>query len=98
MGCVAYWANIGVDVDVKVNGRLTITAHILLEVSNLRKRGVLSASAQEIAEAVQGDAAIASLVKQRECLLVVGRSLVTFVISGHVGQFLEKIFQLHEIV
>lgn len=75
-------------VEIKGNGcdgcRLTVTTHVLLEIADLRERRVLSAGAQEVAEALQGDTAVAALVEQRERLLVVGRSLITLVISGHV--------------
>jgi hypothetical protein len=59
--------------------KLTLCANVLLEVLDLRKRGVLAARAQQVAEVVQGDTAVAALVVQGESLLVVGRRLVVLV-------------------
>jgi len=54
---------------------LTISANVLLQVVNLRQRGVLAASAEQVSQAVEGDTAVAALVEERKGLLVVGRSL-----------------------
>ena len=62
---------------------LTVPADILLEVTDLRKGGILSASAQEITEAVERNAAVSTLVEERECLLVVGRSLSVVLVRSH---------------
>lgn len=52
--------------------RLTVAADALLQVPDLGHGRVLATGAQEIAEVVEGDTAIAALVEQRESLLVVG--------------------------
>lgn len=52
--------------------RLTVTADALLQVLDLGHGGVLATGAQEVAEVVESDTAIAALVEQRESLLVVG--------------------------
>lgn len=52
--------------------RLTVTADALLQVLDLGHGRVLAAGAQEVAEIVESNTAVAALVEQRESLLVVG--------------------------
>lgn len=52
--------------------RLTVTTDALLQVPDLGHGRVLATGAQEVAEVVEGDTAVAALVEQRESLLVVG--------------------------
>lgn len=67
-----------------------VTANALLQIANLGHSRVLTACAQQIAEVVELDTAIAALIKQRECLLVVGRGLVVRVRS-HVEEGMIRI-------
>src|SRR3569833_2210921 len=62
---------------------LTVAADVLLEVADLVQRRVLAAGAEQIAEAVESDAAVASLVEQGEGLLVVGRCLGVVLVRSH---------------
>lgn len=64
-------------------GLLTVTSDILLEVLDLGEGGVLAAGAEQVAEAFEGDTAVATLVEQGESLLVVGRSLGVNVVRSH---------------
>lgn len=50
---------------------LTVASDALLEVLDLRKSRVLAAGTQQVAEALESNAAIAPLVEQGESLLVV---------------------------
>lgn len=54
----------------------TITADRSLQITNLGERGVLAAGAQEVAERVKGDAAVAALVEEGESFFVVCGGLV----------------------
>lgn len=71
----------------KEEGMLTVAADRLLQLADLGQCGVLPAGAQEIAEAVEGDAPVSVLVKERERLLVVGRSLVFECVRCHCLEF-----------
>jgi hypothetical protein len=62
---------------------LTFTTDILLEVLDLSEGRVLTASAQQITEAVNSDTAVSALVEQSESLLVVGRSLRIELVRRH---------------
>lgn len=68
---------------IRQSALLTVTTHALLQIANLSHCWVLAASAQQIAEVVELDTAIAALVEQRESLLVVGRSLSVVLIRSH---------------
>lgn len=50
---------------------LTVAANALLEVADLGEGRVLAACAQEVAQGVDLDTAVAALVEESECLLVV---------------------------
>ena len=64
---------------------LTVSADALLEVSDLGQRRVLAARAEQIAEAVERDAAVAALVKERKCLFVVCGRLRVVLVGRHYG-------------
>jgi len=70
--------------------RRTITGDIFFEIPDLGERRILPAGAEEIAQTVQGDTAVASLVEQAESLLVVGRSLVVLVRHDAIAMKTEK--------
>lgn len=70
-------------------GLLTVAADRLLQLADLGQCGVLPAGAQEIAEAVEGNAPVSVLVEERERLLVVGRSLVFECVRCHCLEFAE---------
>lgn len=53
----------------------TFASKALFQLLDLGQRGVLAAGSQQIAERVDGAAAVAALVEQGKCLLVVGRGL-----------------------
>lgn len=57
------------------SGRLTVTTSLLLEVPDLGHGRVLAAGAEEVAELVERNAAIAALVEELEGFPVVGRGL-----------------------
>lgn len=65
--------------------RLTVTTNALLQLPDLGHGWVLATGAQEVAEVVEGDTAVAALVEQRESLLVVGRSLCIVIRRGGHG-------------
>jgi hypothetical protein len=52
---------------------LTVRAHLLLEITDLRHGRVLSTCAQEVAERVEGDSPVAAFVEEGEGFLEVGR-------------------------
>lgn len=64
----------------------TVTTNGLLEVANLRKRGILAAGAQQVAQQITGDTAGTAAVEQGEGFLVVGRSLVIVLVSHAEGE------------
>ena len=51
--------------------RLTVSANALFEVVDLSEGGVLTAGAEEVAQRVDLNTAVAALVEEGECLLVV---------------------------
>lgn len=57
-------------------GERTVAADGLFQVADFSQGGILAASAQEIAQRVQGDSAVAALVEERECFFVVCGGLV----------------------
>lgn len=57
-------------------GRRTITTDRSLQVTDLSERRVLAARAQEVAERVEGDTAVAALVEEGEGFFVVCGGLV----------------------
>ena len=59
-------------------GERTITAHTLLQIPNLRQRGILAAGAQQVAEGVEGDAAVAAFVEEGEGFFEVGALRLVF--------------------
>lgn len=63
---------------------LTVASHVLLQVADLRQGRVLTASAQQVAEAVERNASVTALIEQRKRLLVVGGSLRVEVVRSHV--------------
>lgn len=67
----------------------TITANILLQLSDLSQRRVLSARSKQISQALESDALVAALVEERERFFVVGGGL-RFVIRviSHSLQYL----------
>lgn len=52
--------------------QLTIPTNTPLQIMNLAQGRVLAARAQQVAELVEGDAAVAALVEERERFFVVG--------------------------
>lgn len=54
------------------NARLTFVSEALLQLLDLGQRGVLAACSQQVAQRVDSAAAVAALVEQGKCLLVVG--------------------------
>lgn len=71
--CVCWWRE-----------QLTVTAYTLLQIPNLGDGRVLSTCAEEVAEAIELNTAIAALVEERKGLLVVGRSLGIVCVRTHV--------------
>ena len=57
---------------------LTVRADLLLEIADFRQCGILSTCAQEVAEGVEGDAAVAAFVEEGEGFLEVGRLRLFF--------------------
>jgi len=70
----------------KKRGPRTLAANVLLKVADLREGGILTAGAEEITKAVDGDTTSASLVEQGEGLLVVGRSLRIELVRRHLAR------------
>ncbi len=68
-------------------GWLTFSADILLEVLDLGQGRVLAASAQKVAEAVNSDTTVATLVEEGEGLLVVGGSLRFVIVRRHCDEW-----------
>ena len=61
-----------------VVGERTITTNTLLQIPNLRQSGILAAGAQQVAEGVEGDAAVAAFVEEGEGFFEVGALRLVF--------------------